>query len=112
MERYSIYCTEEHTKKAFALGAPIDFKCHKVLYLDGGYSYEIEENDGEPVLEAPTAEQMIGWLENNGFYFSINTIGGSVEIDFDCIYENHSISRKGATLAAIDAALDYLIKNK
>lgn len=115
MDKYTIYCTEAQTRKAAELGAPIDFKCHVVHYLDGGYSYEIEEKNGEPILETPTAEQMISWAEEQGFVieiilsdeehpwtFAINKVKDV------CVYD----TRKEATLAAIDAALEYLIKNK
>lgn len=119
MEKYTIMCTESQTKKALELGAPIIFKCQKVRYLDGGYSYEIVEKDGEPVLETPTAEQMIGWLEEQGgikhidIYRNCDYWGYGV-ITYMTTYDvtKHFSTRKEATLAAIDAALDYLSKSK
>ena len=82
MNRYTIYCTEEQTKKALELGAPLNCCYHNDDFQNtikiGSLHY----------VEIPTAEQMLGWLEDN--------------------YE----SRKEATLAAIDAALEYLINNR
>lgn len=63
MEKYSIYCTTEQTKKALELGAPIIFKtlCHYDL-RDGKFipypDLDIDIN-GDPILIKPTAEQMI-----------------------------------------------------
>lgn len=77
------------------------------------------------LLMTPTAEQMIGWIE------SISTIqlqivkqtGESgtryrIWVRDDCLPFSNIIkmynypTRREATLAAIDSALDYLIKNK
>lgn len=70
----------------------------------------------------PTAEQMIGWLEEQGISIVIRrffakwafkleqlTSVGEKNLHVDSIEIS---SHKEATLAAIDAALDYLIKNK
>ena len=97
LDDFTIYCTNEQTKKAFELGAPI-----------------LKEEHFSPVcwkseLINPTAEQMIGWLESKGFYFRLNTNGCSVEIDYSCILEIVNTPRKKATLQAIDTALDYYI---
>lgn len=134
MERYTIYCTEEQTKKAFALGAPIDESID--YHTDGhlittGYMLNGEVNDKNldgfgwaNILRIPTAEQMIGWLEEQGVVVILVSI---IDIDtlcyrwviHSCQYDDDfmdrsdmTYSRKDATLAAIDAALDYLIKNK
>lgn len=101
MNRYTIYCTEEQTKKALELGAPID-------------SRWIGEEPN------PTAEQMIGWLEEQEVgcfvykkpdhpFSAIVRVGGVKE---QMIWAKCYSSRKEATLSAIDSALDYLIKNK
>ena len=68
MEKYTIYCTEAQTKKALELGAPIQ-TIKKPQYSVG-------------LIAKVTAEQMIGWLEEQGIYFHINTCGVAVEIDF------------------------------
>lgn len=107
MKRYNIYCTFEQTKKALELGAPIK-------YVSIGNIKKYHE---------PTAEQMIGWLEDQKLKINI----AHVDMVEDClsfhIYEgkdrdlavkkgyNYS-SRKEATLAAIDAALEYLSAHK
>ena len=113
MNRYTLYCTAEQTKKALELGAPIEKKEIQVcdnakhfFWYDGFY------------YNYPTAEQMIGFLEEQASICSI-------EIDCDTInkvwmyflYTNKEEttewkslfpSRKEATLEAIDVALNYL----
>lgn len=100
MERYIIQCTEEQIKKALELGAPI-------------------EDDGS-FLSLPTAEEMLGWLEEqyfNEIHVEQNARKTWSYIMYDkkdnCIDEQYGYTtRKEATLAAIDAALEYLTKNK
>lgn len=111
MNRYTIYCTESQTKKALELSAPINvsFQFNNPTAIINNIAYEI-----------PTAERIIGWLEEQGDIKSIN-----VECAYKWHYEIYNKeywkimkhndiynSRKEATLAAIDAALDYLIKNR
>lgn len=119
MNKYTIYCTEEQTKKAFELGAPIEKDASS---LDLLYCVKLEERESltgfNYWLIPPTAEQMIGWLEeqdcikfitisNTGdyWYYDIRTTSNA-----DCLVNLYCKSRKEATLAAIDAALDYLAK--
>lgn len=97
---YTILCTQEQTIKAIELGAPIEG------------------------IFIPTAEQMIGWLEEKGLIFNIVKVTGLFNkaswYGFKIIsrrgYTEYNVvqhhSRPEATLAAIDAALDYLIENK
>lgn len=112
---YTIYCTEEQTKKARELGAPIEIKTIEEAPKDWqGKAYF---TGMATCAKLPTTEQMIGWLEDvffneihieqdvNGFWNytiywkgDINLFGLSMEYN----------SRKEATLAAIDAALEYL----
>lgn len=112
MDRYTIFCTEEQTKKALALGAPIE-EC----------SYSINPHvtlGGCRCLIIPTAEQMIGWLEQNArisdidIYRSGSTYWAFFVTKFCGIIESKKeyFTREEATLAAIDAALDYLAKIK
>lgn len=120
MEGYTIYCTKEQAEKAFQLGAPI-------IFLDK-YPMSIRVSTNERhidegyVLAIPTAEQMIGWLEENGI--KEVTINGTndnrwrydVWIEYGCkpicsCPEGYT-SRKEATLAGINVALDYLKYNK
>lgn len=112
MNKYTIYCTEAQTKRALELGAPIELKKHTYFdYSSTPYSYE----DGEI---CPTAEQMIGWLEEcMDFIISIDILVDTWRFD---IYKSNSFikghsaydTRKSATLAAIDAVLEYLSNNK
>lgn len=100
MQDYTIHCTESQTKKALKLGAPLEYK------LIG-------------IVKPPTAEQMIGWLETKIDNIDpVKREDGTWRYLFYPTKSSHTIyggnfsSRKEATLAAIDAALDYLIKNK
>lgn len=107
MEKYTIYCTLEQTKKALELGAPIK------------YEHDCYGVPTSPIT--PTAEQMIGWLEEQECIKSIDVGKSSV---WDASVSGHNdgdgyifcdtclYSRKEATLAAIDAALEYLSNNK
>lgn len=98
MSDYTLYCTEEQTKKALELGAPIEY------YLKG-------------IFKVPTAEQMAGWLEEQGITFEI------VRCDNDWYARTYSdentnfnkgrfSSRKEAMLSAIDVAIEYLRRNR
>lgn len=111
MDNYTIYCTEEQTRKALGLGAPISKgpmidiirnEIGKHCFLQGSDAYWF-----------PTAEQMLGWLEKQGLDFYITTRGCSVVsyLDYGSIFEEHDVDRKTSTLKAIDAALDYLADN-
>lgn len=116
MEQYTIYCTNKQTNKALELGAPIE--------VDFQFNYKTVIINKKAYI-VPTAEQMIGWLERQGLVI-IDTF-----IVTDLIYDHLSWysyrlrfpwqkeqyneikynSRREATLAAIDAAFDYLSKN-
>lgn len=120
MNQYTIYCTKEQTKKALKLGAPIekvDTRDKHMIYY-GHLCYPRTEADYPYAI--PTAEQMISWLEKQGLIEGI-TIGYAEGIDWFFDVNNLSEpfistlnlnSRKEATLAAIDAALEYLLNNK
>lgn len=112
MKRYEIPCTEEQAGKALKLGAPIkhkevtDFEVHLLDYN---------------ITEIPTAEEMVGWLEEQGIQITLHV---SCFNEWGCMVYNTLMlsglvfesswrkTRKEATLAAIDAALDYLSNNK
>lgn len=114
MDNYTILCTEAQTKKSLELGAPIDEFCgfRPAAYIDG-ILYDI-----------PTAEQMMGWLRNEGIHLSIlysrfRDLYNVQCFEFDDVYIRdddgaikYFISYKQATLAAIDVALEYLTNNK
>lgn len=104
MKQYTIYCTEEQTKKALELGAQLEYHC---------------PSERERVYHRPTAEQMIGWLDEQGILIDIDTEWNKSVLVYVWDCENKSLinnvfhgSRKEATLAAIDAALDYLVNNR
>lgn len=123
MEKYTIYCTAEQTRKALELGAPI-ISYHNAFTTNDIPHYTIEEGNGNCTLYIiPTAEQMISWLEEQGIVMDASgafnhsdTPVFMYRIGFRFNYfESDAIdypTRKEATLAAIDAALDYLSKNK
>lgn len=136
---YSIYCTPEQTKKALELGAPLHTyltkEASKWLVDTAKTENRVDDYERELVKDyhhtiignlvycIPTAEQMLGWIEEQGVKINIE----HSDIVEDClrfhIYEgknrdlavkkgyNYS-SRKEATLAAIDAALEYLNNKK
>lgn len=123
MNKYTIPCTEEQTRKALELGAPIEFEMEFPVNLDtlerSPYPDIKMGKDGEPILIAPTAEEMIGWLEEQRLCIDADwTWDGRVTMwvwdntEKECVYTSNTNSRQEATLASIDAALDYLIKNK
>lgn len=145
IEEYTIYCTEEQTKKAFELGASVGIlDC--TVWLDDrlcacgeGVSYKIPrmtdylyedgervesvmliedtEEYGDLVCFKPTAEQMIGWLEKQNILIEYTRFMGKYACRLLELRDNGERNlhiqkigsgRKEATLAAIDAALDYL----
>ena len=96
MKQYTIYCTPEQARKALGLGAPIEYK------LKG-------------TCKTPTAEQMIGWLEEQGLHFDFEFITITccmVQHNGTYLCNPFTGTRKEATLAAIDAALEYLSQTK
>lgn len=126
------YCNEEQTKKAFALGFYVD------MFTEDFNPQDILPEGCEPVfinareretrfrywLVPPTTEQLIDWLESQDAIMEVQVTRHSVESktnnwgfaifvrkDWDVILGdtvNYYYDRKAATLAAIDAALDYL----
>lgn len=113
MNKYTIYCTPEQTQKALALGAPIEYE----TYCINGISRKVTDGSGEYIIIIPTAEQMIGWLEERECISEVDIFkdftwtfsiwdNALLKIDNTNVY----LSRKEATFAAIDAALEYLIK--
>lgn len=104
MKQFTIYCTPEQCEKALKLGAPITRVSHSL---------------GEPFIPECTAEQMIGWLEEQNLRVTLHVncfdkwcsriYTSDVMLAFITSWFD---TRQEATLAAIDAALDYLIKQK
>ena len=131
MDKYTIYCTEEQTKKAFELGAPIKKVLHPTTWFNEVYPkrchIDILEYPNGCTLAIPTAEQMICWLEDilefttcHVTFYPVYELYGFLIIHKEGVIEHDASeggmylynSRKEATLAAIDAALEYLIKAK
>lgn len=120
MNDYKIPCTEEQTKKALKLGAPIERIEHLAsignYYVSGHHIY-----DNGLCYFMPTAEEMIGWLENNTIFKTIQITTDAKPTNWmyaiyfgkdDCLTQDLFKSRKEATLSAIDKALEYLVDNK
>lgn len=115
---YTIYCTESQTRKAMELGAliiKVDTQDKRLRYYDNLFYPIIADYP----FAIPTAEQMRGWLEDI-FHIQIDVTFRVIDYDwsvrdmYDTIISQsmHVESRKEATFAAIDAALEYLTKNK
>lgn len=110
---YTIYCTEEQTKRAMNLGANMKFlNCDETKEYKHFYRHHI-------AFAFPTAEQIVGWLEKQGILVltepSQDKFYGTYSLKREDGYWFNRIfleglypSRKEATLAAIDAALKYL----
>lgn len=108
MFNYTIYCTEEQTRKVLELGAPL------IRFYSTGCSDFINTliiSDTE-AYAIPTAEEMIGWLEEQEIF--INVIHDEVYFyniqvnDPQPLKLDKYTNRREATLAAIDSALAYL----
>lgn len=119
MNKYTTHCTEEQTKKAFELGAPIVILPNYEEY--SGFPFVRHTNGNEYPCVIPTAEQMIGWLEERedideiapmkkGDYWVYVVYMAGIWSDIESPEDAFYPTRKEATLAAIDAALDYLSK--
>lgn len=107
MEKYKIYCSEEQTRKALKLGAPL-FKYTSIP----NFAKVIEIAYCE-YYEIPTAEEMIGWLNEQGIAADVIFIEETKTYKAYCSYNCYiSTDRSEATLATIDKALEYLANNK
>lgn len=113
MDQFIIRCTEEQTKKARLLGAPLNLGYHSD---DFAYAVKIASKH---YAEIPTAETMIGWLEEQDDIKSIvvdktdcwqYVIWGSDGSPIWC--DTNFKSRREATLAAIDKVLEHLDNNE
>lgn len=117
MNRFTIFCTETQTRKALELGAPIRFASINDIRL-GRY---IEVESDNKVYVIPTTEQMIGWLRSKNIHIVIHkdvvdkwsAYGHNIEpIEFTIFDRLIGFnSYEEATLAAIDAVLEYLVGN-
>lgn len=115
MEKFTIYCTEEQTRKALELGAPIE----PTFCEHGLVEQVLLENPNTPYVKSyydiPTAEQMLEWLRSKGLRFKIAEYVNitywqyQIKLSFKCGSE---LCYKDAVLSLIDAALDYLVNNR
>lgn len=119
MEKFTIYCTKGQVRKALKLGLKLDDLQYADI-CDEKIIKLLEEDGFEYYYRIPTGEQMINWIEKQGVNITISNAG-----DYSCDIWYHTSdgpkyiknfkkfsTRKMATLAAINAALDYLINNK
>lgn len=120
---YTIHCTDEQTLKAIKLGAPIeDIPMYK--YNDDKLPKLVHKNyvNNTVFSYCPTAEQMFGWLEEKCVHINFENI---FDIECNYVFSSASFNEHGyeeirhgyksikqATLAAIDAALDYLMRKQ
>lgn len=129
MKKYTIYCTEEQTRKALALGAPIERQSPESNAPIASYGEEQNEfgKKGPKLWNCPTAEQMIRWLEEQYPIKEVSVFRyrsltrGTLEWSFDFYDGNENIlssyyegveSREEATMIAIDSALQFLMDNR
>lgn len=130
MNRYTIYCTPEQTKKALELGAPIETFGNKMICREMvevakslGETEDVEQflNKhhttiiGDSSYRFPTTEQMINWLEEQDVSIEITRFDGELrgfEYHLFGIKSCKALfsSRREATLAAINEALEHLTK--
>lgn len=85
MSKYTIPCTRDQIEKSLKLGAK------------------------EELL---TAEEMIGWLEEQGFDITASSFCVAVDYEHVGTLGIYSGYRKEATLTAIDTALEYISQHK
>lgn len=121
MKEFTIYCTEEQTRRAYELGARIE---RHVVFCEGCVRIGKTVNNERLYGIAPTAEQMCGWLRERGLHayaFPSNGNTGEIyigEVDeltnngFACLLSTEAKEPEQALLAAIDLALDYLSNSK
>jgi len=114
MKNYINYCTEEQTKKAFKLGAPIKHETELHSYCEPWSEFEEYYIKDTETLIKPTTQQMIGWLEEKDQTIEVCrlTFGGDWAVFINNIQEvgKYFNSRKEAELYGIDSALIYLEK--
>lgn len=122
MNRNTIYCTKEQTKKALELGAPIELYDEEEKESYCFWRLRFIDLQNGFLAKYSTAEQLIGWLEDQNilvertrfmgkYAFRLLKIHSSGEQNLHIQGQDYP-TYKEATLAAIDAALDYLIKSK
>lgn len=118
MNRYSIYCTPEQTKRVYKLGASIEL--YSICVQREKYTIVTNDFYVDFKVAIPTAEQMRGWLREKNIFISVchNCAGYGVWLK-NIVPSEHIGELIGyfdtepqALLVAIDAALDYLEKGE
>lgn len=118
MQDYTVYCTEEHTRRAYALGAPLETSDRLCGWTQ--HSIIIMEHNDPVFVRIPTTQQMIGWLREKsiiilpfwktGIQYAIFVIC-NMGNDIDYIDETEMpYKEQQAELAAIDVAMNYIEK--
>lgn len=128
MSDYTLFCTEEQVKKALKLRAPISEAMSRYNSLlvykrieQGKETKEYYNNQGIAICgtrtyKIPTAEQMLGWLNEQGVQITTHVNVLDEWKTIVCVkssaqpiaYSEWRKSRKVAIIVAIDAALEYL----
>lgn len=126
MQDYELRCTAEQTRRAYALGAPIndydgviyDFDERGCISVEGTPVLEIEQDEKRDWFYIPTTQQMIGWMREQGVWIYVK--GYRQYNTFYACLQKQGLTRaeftddfekpEQAELAAIDVALDYLEK--
>lgn len=123
MNEFTIYCTGEQTKKAFRLGAPIEPLPHSFSLLPKDLEKYKFVDITNAYLKIPTAEQMIGWLEDmeiivmfiptmkddkSGYTWVAHVCHNEEELTWIDSKDLSNLSHKEAILTAIDKALEFL----
>lgn len=128
MDKYTFYCSEEQTRNALELGAPIREVFYDVQSPEIAKQYNLLIIDSK-LYCIPTSEQMINWLTEQEILLCINPTNSSsnfywirgVKMGEKYRWESHFEinkckttfnTRQKATLDAIDKALEYLSNNK
>lgn len=116
IQDYSVYCTPEQTNRALKLGAPLETCDWRITNTN---KYIELDNEKGWHIQIPTAEQIAGWLLE--YVNDIIVCRGLASTWFYSVYLKNTTdcrsrfnypTRKAATLAAIDTALDYLEQQK
>lgn len=111
MNRFTTSCTEEQTRKALELGAPIIADTQEIKFASlNGLPFDVDR------VVIPTTEQMLGWLRSQGFRFKIEELSDTI-VAYRATFSNwykcgQSNTPNGATHAVIDIALGFLSKIK
>lgn len=110
ISEYTTYCSEEQTRKALELGAPIETTKRLEPLVNRKY---ITDLDNYSAIIVPTAEQMMGWMRSKGiqFHFDDETNYWRVSNELEPISISYGNSPK-KELSAIDAVLEYMGKQK